>query len=311
MYTLNKKPISLKKLFAILFTALILACTSKKEPPKIPIIIDQEAKAAGFNIFYVPLKLEGIEKEFKMQFDLGLDVSAIYGNALQAINEKYPRFSQNVFQRSDYEILKTKYSIGNYLSEADSLFVFADYGTEGAFQEQEVIGSIGVNQFKNKVLLINYSELYIQIIDNPEKLELANIDFTPMKVTPNNKIIIQLKAGSKQADYLFDTGNGVPILTLNKSFFDEQTDNQKESTDTISGNSWGEIITLYGAKQQKVIGTQQVNFTMGNYRTYYTQANRIVALYSDLKVEHSIGNDFFMDRTVVFDFINNRFGVSL
>ncbi len=191
----------------------------------------------------------------------------------------------------------------------DSLFVFSDYGSDKKYEEQDIIGSIGVNQFKNKILLINYNELYIQIFDNYSQIDKDKFDFTPMTVTKNNKIILNLKAGNSFVDFLFDTGNGVPIATINKDFFDEQTENQKELRDTISGNSWGETISLFGAKQQKELGTQNANFTIGDNRLYYTQAKRIVELYKDLNLEHSIGNNFFMDKTILFDFQTNQFAI--
>jgi hypothetical protein len=300
----------MKKLIMFTATILFLSCSTKKEEvTKIPILIDKDAKAAGFNIFYIPIKLEGVDKEFKMQFDLGLDVSAIYGNSLNAIYEKYPNLKQKYFVRDDYQILKTKYFISSIESNLDSLFVFSDYGSDKKYEEQDIIGSIGVNQFKNKILLINYTELYIQIFDDYKLLDKAKFDFTPMTVTKNNKIIIKLKAGNTLVDFLFDTGNGVPIATTNKTFFDEQTENQKELRDTISGNSWGETISLYGAKQQKKISVGNTNFTIGNDRIYYTQAKRILELYEDLGVEHSIGNNFFMDKTILFDFTKNQFAI--
>ena len=299
----------MKKL--ILFTAVLffLSCTTKKELIKIPILIDKEAKAAGFNVFYFPIKLEGVEKQFKMQFDLGLDVSAIYGNSLKVICEKYPSLKQNFYVRDEYQIIKTKYYIAETESNLDSLFVFANYGSDKRFEEQDIIGSIGVNQFKNKILLINYNEHYIQILDNDSQIDKEKFDCTPMTVTKNNKIIINLKAGDSFVPFLFDSGNGVPLVTINKNFFDEQTENQKELRDTISGNSWGETIRLFGAKQQKNIGTENTNFTIGQNRIYYTQANKIVEQFKEMNVEHSIGNNFFMGKTILFDFKNNKFGI--
>lgn len=294
-----------------ILTLFLLSCSTNKEEEvtKIPILIDQEAKNEGFNIFYVPIKIDGIEKEFKMQFDLGLDVSAIYGNSLDAIIEKYPDFKKSYMQKSDYQILKTKYRLSTINSVVDSLFVFPEYGSDKNFQEQEIIGSIGVNQFKNQVLLINYKELYIQIFDNENQLDKDKYDFTPMTITKNNKIIITLKVDNELVDFLFDTGNGVPIATINKDFFIKQTDNQKELRDTINGNSWGEKIYLFGAKQQKNIGTKNIAFPVGNNRIYYTEAKRIVELYKGLNIEHSIGNNFFMDKTIIFDFKNTQFAM--
>ncbi|HMS30385.1 MAG TPA: hypothetical protein PKD32_11065 [Saprospiraceae bacterium] len=301
---------NMNKLIMFIATLFLLSCSTKKVViSKIPILIDKDAKAAGFNVFYIPIKLEGVEKEFKMQFDLGLDLSAIYGNSLKAIYEKYPKLKQNYFERDDYQILKTKYFISEIESSLDSLFVFSDYGSDKKYEEQNIIGSIGVNQFKNQILLINYSEYFVQIFNDYSQIDKAKFDFTPMTVTKNNKIIIKLKAGNSLVDFLFDTGNGVPIATINKTFFDEQTENQKELRDTISGNSWGETISLYGAKQQKKISVGNTNFTIGENRIYYTEAKRILELYEDLGVEHSIGNNFFMDKTILFDFTKNQFAI--
>ena len=146
---------NMNKLIMFIATLFLLSCSTKKVViSKIPILIDKDAKAAGFNVFYIPIKLEGVEKEFKMQFDLGLDLCAIYGNSLKAIYEKYPKLKQNYFERDDYQILKTKYFISEIESSLDSLFVFSDYGSDKKYEEQNIIGSIGVNQFKNQILLI-------------------------------------------------------------------------------------------------------------------------------------------------------------
>uniref|UniRef100_UPI0030BB6D58 hypothetical protein n=1 Tax=Riemerella anatipestifer TaxID=34085 RepID=UPI0030BB6D58 len=306
----NIKLTNMKKIIMFIVTLILLSCSTKKVAiTKIPILMDPEAKAAGFNVFYVPIKLEGVEKEFKMQFDLGLDVSVIYGNSLKTIYEKYPKLKQNYFDREDYQILKTKYFISETDSSIDSLFVFPNYGSDEKYEKQDNIGSIGVNQFKNKILLINYKELYMQIYDDYNQIDKDKFDFTSMTITKNNKIILKLKAGDSLADFLFDTGNGVPIATINKTFFDNQTENQKELRDTISGNSWGETINLYGAKQQKKISVGNTNLAIGNNRIYYTQAKSILDLYKDLGVEHSMGNNFFMDKTILFDFQTNQFAI--
>ena len=303
------KKIILKNKIILIASLFLLGCSKPKEITKIPILIDKDAKAAGYIVFYIPTKLEGVEKEFKMQFDLGLDVSVIYENSLNSIYKKHPELKQKYFERDDYQFLKTKYFFSDFESNLDSLFVYKDYGSDKKYEEQDIIGSIGVNQFKNKILLINYAELYIQIFDDYSLINKSMFDFTPMTVTRNNKIIIKLKAGNSLVDFLFDSGNGVPLATINKSFFDEQTENQKELRDTISGNSWGETINLYGAKQQKKISVGNTNFTIGENRIYYTEAKKITELFKEINVEHSIGNNLFMDKTILFDFTTNQFAI--
>lgn len=295
-----------KAFFALLFL-LLGACSQseKKAAEKIPMLLDQEAKALGFNIFYVPVKLEDIEREFQMQFDLGLDVSVVYENALQSIQGKHPKLKEHIQQRKDYSILHHPYAIGKQASGLDSLFVYEGYGEKAPFETLKVIGSIGVNEFKNKILLINYAELYIQVL---EELDTSQFEFSKLRLSSGNKIIIELEAGGQKQDFLFDTGNGVPILTLDKDFY-QQLAQEQQAADTISANSWGTTIYLYGAVLQERLGSNGQSLTAQNNRIYFTEAERIKALYQDIGVVHSIGNDFFMNKTVVFDFINNRFGI--
>lgn len=298
----------MRRQILIFATLFLISCVKKEEVAKIPILIDKEAKAEGFNIFHVPVRLEGIEKEFKMQFDLGLDVSVVYSGALKSISKEYSNIQDQVFKREDYKILKSRLCFSNTQIGIDSLFIFEEYDEEVDFKDLNNIGSVGLNQFKGRILLINYKELYLQVYNDIKQLEIEKFDLSPLEIT-NNKLIVKLKAGSEVADFLFDTGNGVPLLTVNKNFFDQQTANQKELRDTITGNSWGETISLFGAKQQKVIGLGNTNLETGDNRMYYTEATRIVDLYKDLKIEHSIGNNLFMDKTIVFDFKNNQFGI--
>ncbi len=220
----------MKKILLALALLALGACKNEEKPAeKIPMLPDQEAKALGFNIFYVPIKLDGIDKEFQMQFDLGLDVSVVYENALNSIKSKYPNIAADIQKRKDYSILRHPYALGKQASALDSLFVYEEYGEEAPFETLKVIGSIGVNEFKNKILLINFAELYVQVL---ETLDESQFEFSKLRLSPGNKIIIELEAGGKKQDFLFDTGNGVPILTLDKSFYQEQ-----QAANTISANN--------------------------------------------------------------------------
>lgn len=296
-------------IISICLLFIVLSCSTRKQvSTQIPLVADLELQKSGKHIFYLPIKFDGIEKSFKMQFDLGLNVSVIYGNSMNVMIEKFPSLNSKYIKGDEFDIFKSKYTIGNYKSDLDSLYVYPDYGSDERFEEQSNVGSLGVNQFKNKILLINYKKNYIQILDNLHHRDFSKMEFTPMYIE-NDKIILTLSINNKEIKFLFDTGNSVPILTINRDFYEEQTENQKELRDTIKGNSWGETITIVGAKQQKQIGTKNKKFNIGNNRTYFADANSIKELYKALNVEHSIGNNYFLNETIVFDFKNNRFGI--
>jgi len=66
---------------------------------------------------------------------------------------------------------------------------------------------------------------------------------------------------------------------------------------------------LIGAKQQVEIGTENIKLEKKDYKIYYTESDRIRNALKEVDVEHSIGNQYFLDKTILFDFINNEFGI--
>ena len=104
----------------------------------------------------VPVSLDKIDKQFEMQFDLGLDVNAIYGNSLTSIIKEYPDLGNQIAKGKGYEVLKTNLFIDNKKSNVDSLFIRKNYGEKTAFKDLELIGSIGANEIENKILVIDF-----------------------------------------------------------------------------------------------------------------------------------------------------------
>lgn len=275
---------------------------------KIPFSWDKKGLEKNAYVFYVPIKLEGVDKQFKMQFDLGLNVNVIYENPLKTILQKYPIFKKDKVKRTDYSVFYHKLYMNELPSNVDSLFVYEDYGSSLTFDSLGNIGSIGANEILGKILILDFPNKELEILDTLENISKYN--FSDFRITDNNKLIISINIENQNYDFLFDTGNGVPILTTNKNLYDILSEKSKELKDTLRENSWGEIIELTGSKIQNPlrIGNQIID-AKSNELVYYTKANRIVDFMKEINVQGGLGLQFFVDKKIVIDLKENRFGV--
>src|SRR5699024_10766897 len=144
------------------------------------------------------------------------------------------------------------YQLANYKSDIDTLIVYKNYGSDADFNKLSIIGTIGVNEVKNKILIINFKDKKISIKKQKKKDIKTKISILHMRVE-NNKILINLKVDAKIQPFLFDTGTGIGIVTTNRKFYLSTTDNAEELRDTIQANSWGKKLEIPGAKFQDTI----------------------------------------------------------
>ena len=271
---------------------------------------DEKALQKDAYIFYVPIKLEGIAKQFKMQFDLGLNVNVIYENPLNTILQKYPSLKNKIVNNPDYSVIYHKLLIDKLVSNVDSLFIYNDYGSSYSFDSLENIGSIGVNEIKGKILILDFPNKELEILDTLENRNKYN--FADLKVADNNKLIISIRFENENYDFLFDTGNGVPIATLNKELYDRISGNSKELKDTLRVNSWGEIIELTGSKIQSNIKIgNQIITVKNNELVYHTNAEQIIEQWNDMNVQGGLGLQLFVNKKIVIDLKENKFGIEI
>ena len=275
---------------------------------KIPFSWNKDGLEKNAYIFYVPIRLEGVEKQFKMQFDLGLNVNVIYENPLNTILQKYPILKKDKINRIDYSVFSHKLYMNELPSNVDSLFIYKDYGSSLTFDSLENIGSIGANEILGKILILDFPNKELEILDTFK--DTSKYNFSNLRITDKNKLIISINIENENYDFLFDTGNGVPIVTTNMKLYNILSEKSKELKDTLRENSWGEIIELTGSKIQYPlrIGNQIINTTNAEL-VYYTNANRIVDFMKDINVHGGLGLQFFIDKKIVIDLKENRFGV--
>ena len=258
---------------------------------------------------FLPVYLDSIHKKFKMQFDLGLNVSGIYENPLNTIIVKHPYLKNRIKIGKDYEVVKTNTKIGSYTSSVDSLFIFKNYGEKKSYDELSKIGSIGANELEQKILIIDFKKTTLKILKDSLELDKTNYDFVPLKYE-YGKIFIPLSINGKTYNYIYDTGASItPITTIDKNFFNE-VNMSSTKIDTVKLNSWGKLATFTKSSIKVPVQLGNINIDPKNKSIFFTEEQKIIETLNQIGVKGLIGNDFFINNSIVVDLINNRFGIN-
>lgn len=256
---------------------------------------------------FLPVYIDSIDREYKMQFDLGLNVSAIDENPLQTILTEHPHLKRKIVARNDYKILRVNTRIGNYSSSVDTLFVYEDHGDQKSYDSLSVIGSIGANEVENKILLIDFPNTTLAILNEESEFDKSEYHLAPLEYK-YGKIFISLAADGQSYDFIYDTGASISaITTIDKAFFNKVKSNSTP-TDTVKLNSWGTLATFEKSKIESPIQLGEMKLS-ANKNILFTQEQKIVETLNQVGIDGLVGNDFFIDNVIIIDLVNNKFGV--
>lgn len=265
----------------------------------------------------VPVQLSDLKGNFVTQFDLGSDATIVYENAvknyfptraqLYASVDTTQRFvSDNGgishpttglplgFGRTTIPHPVLARNTGNAVPK-DSLHTAS----------AKVIGTIGADFLKNKVLVIDYPRKRMCVLDSVDAYWRMHTAFVASRVR-KNRIQIPLTVNQRTHWALFDTGASLfPLIT------DEQTWKSLVPsgvpTDTLRVNSWGEKVAFYGAPMQADVYLGTTKLPKG--QAWFNRHKRLLDFNRAEQVDAITGNAFFFNSIVVLDFKQNRFGV--
>ncbi len=118
--------------------------------------------------------------------------------------------------------------------------------------------------------------------------------------------IIPVKIGEKVYDFLFDTGSSIFSFVVspeNRSLLC----NPDIDTDTLRVPSWGEYIYLYGADISAGVEIGSYKLTADPFIAY--SSTDFSSFFEEEEILGLMGNIFFLDKTIIIDFPNKRFGI--
>ncbi|PCH77022.1 MAG: hypothetical protein COB98_04690 [Flavobacteriaceae bacterium] len=251
-------------------------------------------------VMFVPVKVENDTTVYKMQFDTGANMTGFYENPIREIasfNTKIDTF--NVDQYSSGISLY----LDSYKSQVKAFPIRKNYGVKGS----KLIGTIGVNDFQGKVLIIDYPNEKFAILDSiseTKELQYKSVDFE----TVQGRVVLNLDINEQQYKFMFDTGSSTTPLITTMALYEKFTSNTKVDKDTIKAYSWGIKVITPGAKNHYPIKVGDLSLK-ANSTVYGTDAEHTLAFFKDTNIDGLISNPFFFNDVVLIDFKNKKFGV--
>lgn len=257
----------------------------------------------------IPCHIEGLLNCCTFQLDLGADVTGVYEktfNSLQTLNPELPNKIKRLksklrfWNKSRYFENFTLY-FSSYRAKNEVAYIFEDYGeilSNPQANDTIHLGTIGIDVFKDKVLMINYPKQCFAISDEvPE--EYSACHFIDIDLDPQGRVILPLHINGKTCRILFDTGSSIfPLITSANKITNFTT---APDTDTIQISSWGERHKVTG----KLIND---SFELAGQKFANTM---IYANHSGLGIDNQTdgmaGNALFLNKTIIIDFKHKKF----
>ncbi len=264
----------------------------------------------------VPVKISGIPYDFTFQFDLGDDHTEIYENSLNDVYAVNPTIKNKVkrlrsifqFWNSNKSYKNIDIEAGDYIFKNPDCYVHRNFGNE--IDKERImmnrplhIGSIGVDLFQNKVLIIDYPRQQFCIADSvPANY---NVNMIPIKLNNAGMALLPMKLNGKTYDCLFDNGSSIFPLIGSLTRIDEYS--KAPDNDTIATPSWGLIHDMTGRKIPGIAELGGQKFTDVEIYADHRKDRQEAALADPSYL--IAGNALFWDKTVIIDFKHKAFGV--
>ncbi|WP_293944758.1 MULTISPECIES: aspartyl protease family protein [unclassified Sphingobacterium] len=264
----------------------------------------------------VPIKINGLNANFELQFDLGANTSVLYGNILNSY------FSESEIKNMLIDSTK--------LSSNDKISYHATKGIDmlaGNFKIEKItymenygkaipkdslftktpkhIGSLGADAFVDKILIIDFPSKKMCVLDTLKGHWKSRTTFVQAQ-SKRGRLHVPLKINQETHWFLFDTGASLFPINTNKKLWTEIVQ-ENTKADTLITSSWGENINFYGKMTAKNIylGDKKLE---KNY-AWYSENKRLMEFNTAENIDGLIGNAYFFNEIIILDFKNNRFGI--
>jgi hypothetical protein len=264
------------------------------------------------SLMLIPCKVEGLPYNFTFQFDLGCELTGVYENSINAIYKKHPAIQNKIsrlrsplqfwFNKKTFNNLNLQF--GQYKATNKFSYIFSNFGDKLNLDEQNLndthnLGTIGVDIFQNKVLIIDYPNQQFAICNNVP--EFYQQSLTDIELDEVGRVLLPMQLKDKKYKILFDNGHSLfPLLVT-----DDKTNNFSTlpASDTIKGYAWGKAFTFIGRPlNDSFVITNQTFYKTTVYADYRKD-------YRTNKYDAITGNILFLDKTIIIDLKNKKFGV--
>lgn len=265
---------------------------------------------------YIQVYLNDSKQETFAQLDLGSSTSMLYEIAINELQRlgHLKTFNKDTLQldtaqQKQYFLSKDlKLTFNQQLINSNEILVRKNYGDKYDPTSPNItnksVGTIGVDFFQNKILVIDYPNERLCIVDSLPSSYATTVNWQDCKFNGGSPLIT-LNIGGKDKNFIFDTGSSLFALLTTKDIFTSITENTK--TDTLNVPSWGNILTVIGRPIKHDVKVGKLLLSKEN--AYYFMQQEIDAQFKAAGIDGLTGNKLFLGNTIFIDFKNGQFGV--
>lgn len=251
----------------------------------------------------IPILLNDSIEHFA-QFDLGANTDMLYEPTLKNYYNIKEVFNIDTVGTENYYywLRNPNIKIGNKNTAVKDWVVRTDYDAEG------VIGTIGAEELKERILIIDFPNDKLAILDSITENHRNQYKYLNFELV-NNKVIVDIRIGNKTYEVNFDTGSSItPLFVSDYKLFKEITNN-KIGVDTLKQFvSWGKTIeSIPGAytKEKLIIGDKD----FGHQMVYYFDSEYHRNLFKQDRIVALMGSILFFKNEILIDFKARKLGI--
>lgn len=308
-----------KHLFTLLLIAVFTQYSVAQHPlnkEKVTWIHFDWSDPESKDVMLVTAKLDTLDYFFRWQLDTGSPYTYLEGGTFQKFITKFPWLGGMV-KRVDtshngnwYKIFTPPFQFDTPILPA---VILKNDHIGGNFPQEYLdqykgfsVGTIGVDNFKNRVLILDFKNTKIGYCDSLSKhFYKQQLNSSPFRFYMN-RIILPVEIGGKKFDFMYDCG--ASMFTLNATPKNAVSFAPRQLTDTLYGINNGESGAVYNAVGGKTARPVKIlGKTYKNMVVYLEKGES--EIFDEAKVAGAIGNKLFLDHIVVIDFRTGRFSL--
>jgi hypothetical protein len=268
---------------------------------------------------FLPVSFNGDLRRYYLQLDLSSDLPILLYSLPASIDtkniDKQPFYKNELNKcfridatlkgrlgNTDFALDSAHYLLMRKLTDSSTNYL--------ASISTSIIGTIGLNYFQGKILIVDFPHEQFMILNDSTKVPLRytkKVFYTSSHIS-NSRLVIPVSFGdSTYKNFFYETGSGIFDLIMSKQLWGDVTGKQGDETGNfhVKVSAWGKHIEAIGApsKLPLRIGYVPLQVVMP---FYLKDDPNFKDTYG---CDGLIGNSPFLNKVIVIDFIRNRFGV--
>jgi hypothetical protein len=247
----------------------------------------------------LPVKLNGINQTFYMQFDSGSAVTVFYKKSLESIAEK---FRNQIKINATNNPISIALTIGN-MKVVSNNFEVLNYGKKINFDAPKatnIIGTIGTDLLEKRIAILDFKNNQCSFIEKIKEDDFSNFEFK------KRKILIPSNIENEKLKLLYDSGtSGYELITTKEIW--QQYRIKNSAVRIEKGNSWGNTLSVYSACTKKKIQFDKVILDLSEVTYIEGTSDLQKFLMKRSGMQGMIGNKLFLHHKLILDCKNEKF----